>query len=37
MCVHTIRVKHTLNLDKMLGEKRVLLVEKEQDLEMREV
>jgi hypothetical protein len=37
MCVHTARAKHTLNLNKMLGENRVLLAEKERDLEMREV
>jgi hypothetical protein len=37
MCVHTAHAKHALSLDKMLGEKKVMLDEKEQDLAWREV
>jgi hypothetical protein len=36
MHAHTTRVNHTLALDKMMGEKRVLLAEKEQDIEVLE-
>jgi hypothetical protein len=36
MCVHTACVKHMLNLDEMLGEKKVLLSEKDRDLEVWE-
>jgi hypothetical protein len=36
MHAHTARAKHTLRLDKMLGENKVLLNKKEQDLALRE-
>jgi hypothetical protein len=36
MHAHTTRAKHTLGLDKMLGDKNVLLAEKERDLELQE-
>jgi hypothetical protein len=34
---HTPHAKHSLSLDKLLGEKKVELNEKERDLELREV
>jgi hypothetical protein len=36
LCGHTAHAKHTLGLDKMLGEKKVLLDKKEQDLALHE-
>jgi hypothetical protein len=36
MEVHTARAKHSLNLDKMLGEKKVQLDERERDLDLHE-
>jgi hypothetical protein len=36
MCMHTDRAKHTISLDKMLGEKKVPLYEKERGLALRE-
>jgi hypothetical protein len=36
MEVHTDRAKHSLNLDKMLGEKKVQLDERERDLDLCE-
>jgi hypothetical protein len=36
MRAHTDRAKHTLGLDKMLGEKKVQLDKKERDLALRE-
>jgi hypothetical protein len=37
MEVHTTRIEHSLSLDKMLGEKKVQLDERERDLEVRKV
>jgi hypothetical protein len=37
MEAHTARTKHSLSLDKMLGEKKVELDERERDLGLREV
>jgi hypothetical protein len=37
MCAHTTYAKHTLSLNKMLGEKKVLLDKTKQDLSMFEV
>jgi hypothetical protein len=36
MCMHTDRAKHTIGLDKMLGEKKVPLYEKERGLALWE-
>jgi hypothetical protein len=37
MVAHTARAKHSLSLDKLLGEKKVEIDGREQDLELREV
>jgi hypothetical protein len=37
MAAHTYHAKHSLGLDKILGEKKVKLDGREQDLELREV